>query len=88
MTHAADALSFEDTSASDAGTLGRITLADCGKILGVPETATSDELKKAYRRLAMIYHPDRNPGDRKAEERFKEINAAYHALRNLLAVGV
>jgi DnaJ-domain-containing protein 1 len=88
MTHVADALGFEDTSAGDAGTLGRTTLADCCKILGVPETATSDELKKAYRRLAMISHPDRNPGDRKAEERFKEINAAYHALRDLLAVGV
>jgi len=59
-------------------------LHDTGKdyyaILGVPEGATEEELKKAYRRLALQYHPDRNPGDRKAEERFKAISEAYAVL--------
>jgi len=49
-------------------------------ILGVPETATEEELKKAYRRLALQYHPDKNLGDSKAEERFKEISEAYVVL--------
>ena len=42
-------------------------------ILGVPRNATLDEIKRAYRRLALKYHPDRNPGDKEAEEKFKEI---------------
>ena len=49
-------------------------------ILGVSERATEEELKKAYRRLALQYHPDKNPGDRKAEDRFKEISEAYAVL--------
>ncbi len=49
-------------------------------ILGVPREADEGELKKAYRQLALQYHPDRNPGDKKAEERFKEINEAYAVL--------
>ena len=48
--------------------------------LGVPSTATADEIKKAYRKLARTHHPDANPGDPKAEERFKEISAAYDVL--------
>src|SRR6266516_2479197 len=48
--------------------------------LGVSQTATQDEIKKAYRKLARQYHPDRNPGDAKAEDRFKEIQAAYDVL--------
>jgi molecular chaperone DnaJ len=49
-------------------------------VLGVARGANEDDLKKAYRRLAIQFHPDRNPGDKSAEERFKEINAAYQIL--------
>jgi curved DNA-binding protein len=48
--------------------------------LEVSENATVDEIKKSYRRLAKKYHPDKNPGDKEAEEKFKEINAAYEVL--------
>ena len=48
--------------------------------LGVPKTATADEIKKAYRNLALKYHPDRNPGDKAAEEKFKSVSAAYSVL--------
>src|SRR5690348_16767762 len=50
------------------------------KILGVDKKASQDEIKKAYRKLARQYHPDRNPDDNKAEERFKEIQAAYDVI--------
>lgn len=50
------------------------------KILGVGKTATDDEIKKAYRRLAMIYHPDKNAGNPQTEEKFKEIGEAYTVL--------
>jgi curved DNA-binding protein len=53
---------------------------DLYEILGVPRTASSEEIRKAYRRLAKKYHPDMNPADRKAEERFKEITAAHEVL--------
>jgi molecular chaperone DnaJ len=49
-------------------------------ILGVVRTASDDEIKKAYRKMAVQYHPDRNPGDKAAEEKFKEINEAYQVL--------
>src|SRR5436305_9297859 len=53
---------------------------DYYKILGVGKNASEEEIKKAYRKLARQYHPDRNPGDKKAEERFKEISQAHDVL--------
>lgn len=51
-------------------------------VLGVSRDATDEEIKKAYRALAKKYHPDVNPGDKNAEARMKEINAAYDAIKN------
>ncbi len=53
---------------------------DYYKILGVERKASADEIRSAYRKLAMKYHPDKNPGDKKSEEKFKEINEAYQVL--------
>lgn len=50
------------------------------QILGVPENATQEQIKKAYRKLAVKYHPDKNKGDKKSEDRFKQISEAYDVL--------
>ena len=57
-------------------------MRDYYEILGVSKDANNDEIKKAYRKLALKYHPDRNQGDKDAEEKFKEINIAYEVLSN------
>src|SRR4026207_32435 len=57
-------------------------MADFYNTLGVQKTASDDDIKKAYRKLAMTYHPDRNNGSREAEEKFKQITEAYDVLRD------
>lgn len=52
------------------------------KVLGVSPEASDEEIKKAYRKLAMKYHPDRNPGDQEAAKKMQEINAAYDQIKN------
>ena len=57
-------------------------MADYYETLGISKGASADEIKKAYRKLAVKYHPDKNPGDKEAEEKFKEVSAAYETLSN------
>lgn len=56
------------------------TVRNYYEVLGVPRNATPEEIKKAFRKLARMYHPDVNPGDQAAEEKFKDINEAYDVL--------
>jgi len=58
------------------------TQRDYYEILGIDKSANVDEIKKAYRKLAMKYHPDKNPGDKEAENKFKEVSEAYEVLKN------
>src|SRR2546428_10020129 len=62
--------------------MSRATGGDYYALLGVPREASEADIKKAYRRLAMEYHPDRNGGDKAAEEKFKQITEAYEVLRD------
>ncbi len=62
------------------GTRANVSKADYYEVLGVGRDASEQELKSAYRKLAMKYHPDRNPGDHAAEEKFKEASEAYQVL--------
>src|SRR5688572_5718512 len=57
-----------------------MAVKDPYKVLGVDKKASQDEIKKAYRKLAREYHPDKNPGDTRAEERFKEVQGAYDTI--------
>ena len=59
-----------------------VTKRDYYEVLGVNRNATQDELKSSYRKLALKYHPDRNPGNKEAEEKFKEASEAYEVLRD------
>ncbi|NWG28319.1 MAG: molecular chaperone DnaJ [Ignavibacteriaceae bacterium] len=59
-----------------------MTKRDYYEVLGVTRNATKEEIKKAYRKMAMQYHPDRNPGDKSAEDKFKEAAEAYEILSN------
>ena len=55
---------------------------DYYEVLGVQKGASADDIKKSYRKLAMKYHPDRNPGDEAAARKMQQINAAYDQIKN------
>ena len=55
---------------------------DYYELLGVDKNASDSEIKKAYRKLAVKFHPDKNPGDHSAEEKFKEISSAFEILKD------
>lgn len=74
-----NAFGFDDLSSSNGSSMGKRDYYD---VLGVARGASEAELKSAFRKLAMKYHPDRNPGDDGAEHLFKEINEAYEVLRD------
>ena len=55
---------------------------DYYEVLGINKSASADQIKSAYRKLAVKYHPDKNKGDKASEEKFKEASEAYHVLSN------
>src|SRR5918995_2565698 len=57
-----------------------VQVKDYYQMLGVPRTATEKEIRSAYRKMARQHHPDLNPGDKNAEDRFKEVNEAHEVL--------
>ena len=57
-------------------------MSDFYDLLGVGKDASESDIKKAYRKLAMKYHPDRNPGDKEAETKFKKVSSAYETLKD------
>ena len=59
---------------------------DYYEVLGVDKSASANDIKKAYRKLAIQYHPDKNPGDKEAEEKFKEAAEAYSLAMKVLEV--
>jgi len=59
---------------------GDMKMSDYYDLLGVPKNASAEEIKKAYKKKALLYHPDRNKGDKEAEEKFKKVNHAYEVL--------
>jgi molecular chaperone DnaJ len=86
MGMAGDAPKSLPDDATRAGRLKAMTMAtvkaDFYEVLGVSRTADDKVLKTAFRKLAMQYHPDRNPGDHTAEVKFKEVGAAYECLKD------
>lgn len=68
-------------------TIGYLMAEEPREILGLRQDFTDEELHKAYRKLAMKYHPDRNPGDKDAEDRFKKVAAAYERLSERTTLG-
>ena len=75
-------LALQATVAAPAGSSGGAVVRDFYKVLGIASTADDRRIKTAFRRRAKAFHPDLNPGDRRAEERFKELTEAYEVLRS------
>ena len=61
---------------------------DYYEVLGINKSASADQIKSAYRKLAVKYHPDKNQGDKSAEDKFKEASEAYHILSNLSLIHI